>query len=301
MTGTIRIKAMMLAALLLMAGTGSAAESDVGACVSCPAWVDVPAGEFLMGSDDDEPGREEDEGPVHEVSIARPYRVAVHEITVAQFADFVSESGYELPAGCLYIDTEAGQWIFDEQFSWRDPGFEQADDHPVTCVNWDDARAYADWLGERSGLPVRLPSEAEWEYAVRAGTTTSRFWGDDEADGCEFSNAVDEGVKAHFPSWKFAPCVDGFHYTNPVGHFTSNPWGIHDMPGNLWEWTLDCWNDSHVGAPGDGSARETGACERRVIRGGAWDDEHEDLRSANRLAVPAERRYNTIGIRVVTE
>ena len=125
--------------------------------------------------------------------------------------------------------------------------------------------------------------------------------GDEEADGCGFSNAVDEGVKAHFPSWKFAPCVDGFHYTNPVGHFTSNPWGIHDMPGNLWEWTLDCWNDSHVGAPGDGSARETGACERRVIRGGAWDDEHEDLRSANRLAVPAERRYNTIGIRVVTE
>ena len=110
---------------------------------------------------------------------------------------------------------------------------------------------------------------------------------------------MDETARGTFPGWKFAPCEDGYIYTSPVGTFKPNPLGLFDMPGNLWEWVQDCWSASHVGAPDDGSARSDGDCERRGIRGGAWDDEHEDLRSGNRLSVPAARRYNTIGIRVV--
>jgi len=146
-----------------------------------------------------------------------------------------------------------------------------------------------------------LPSEAEWEYAVRSGTTSSRFWGESPADGCRYSNAVDETARETFPGWKFAPCEDGFIYTSPVGSFSPNPAGLFDMPGNLWEWVEDCWNDVHRSGLWGGSARSDGDCGRRTIRGGAWDDEHEDLRSGNRLSVPAERRYNTIGIRVARD
>ena len=110
---------------------------------------------------------------------------------------------------------------------------------------------------------------------------------------------MDETARLTFPGWNFAPCEDGYIYTSPIGSFAANPLGLFDMPGNLWEWVEDCWNDSHRESPHDGVARTDGDCARRVIRGGAWDDEHEDLRSGNRLSVPAARRYNTIGIRVL--
>ena len=201
----------------------------------------------------------------------------------------------------FYIDPDAGKWIDDSALSWRNPGFFQDDEHPVTCVSFTDAQAYVAWLSQRTGHRYRLPTEAEWEFAVRGGTTASRFWGDSPADSCRYANAVDETARSTFPGWKYAPCEDGFIYTSPVGSFAANPLGLFDMPGNVWEWVADCWVDSHRDAPDDGRARTDGDCERRVIRGGAWDDEHEDLRSGNRLSVPARRRYNTIGIRVARD
>lgn len=261
----------------------------------------VDAGTFLMGSADDEAGREDDEGPVREVTIEKSFALGRTEVKRAQFAVFVAETGRRIDEGCWYIDPESLTWRSDPERSWTDPGFPQTDDHPVTCVNWQDAEAYAVWLSEKARKTYRLPSEAEWEYAARAGTVSGFFWGEEEDEGCAYANAVDLAAAGVYRAWKFMNCNDGFVYTNPVGHYAPNPWGFFDMAGNLWEWVQDCWNPSHEGASGDASPRLGGECRRRVIRGAAWDDEPEDLRAANRLSVFADRRYNTIGIRVVRE
>ena len=117
--------------------------------------------------------------------------VAAFEVTVAQYAEFIARSGYQPDGGCFYIDVEATRWIEDPDRNWQAPGFPQDADHPVTCVSWSDAVAYAAWLGESTGKDTRLPSEAEWEYVVRAGSTSSRFWGESESDACRFANGVD--------------------------------------------------------------------------------------------------------------
>ncbi len=270
-------------------------------CRQCPALLVIPAGSFTMGTAESEAGREPDEGPQHPVTISTDFAMGATEVTRAQFAAFVAALDFEIEPGCWYIDPQAQKWVNDPALSWRKPGFFQSDEHPVTCVSFADAQAYVRWLSTHTGQRYRLPSEAEWEYAARGGSTTSRFWGDSPADSCRYANAVDETARETFPGWKFAPCADGYIYTSPVGSFQPNARGLFDMPGNLWEWVADCWTDNHRAAPQDGSARSDGDCARRGIRGGAWDDEHEDLRSGNRLAVPAERRYNTIGMRVVRE
>jgi formylglycine-generating enzyme required for sulfatase activity len=270
-------------------------------CPECPPLLVIAAGSFTMGTADSEAGREPDEGPQRVVTLATDFALGAFEVTRQQFAAFTQAAGYRVEPGCFYIDPQARRWVDDAKLSWRNPGFFQDDDHPVTCVSFADAQAYVAWLTDRTGRGYRLPTEAEWEYAVRGGTQSSRFWGDSPGDSCRFANAVDETARATFPGWQYAPCEDGYIYTSPVGRFAANPLGLFDMPGNLWEWVADCWVETHHGAPDDGGARADGNCERRVIRGGAWDDEHEDLRSGNRLAVPAARRYNTIGIRVVGE
>ena len=165
--------------------------------VGAPApsgFVSVPSGSFVMGSTEDEDGREPDESPTRPVTIARGFQIGIYEVTIGDYAAFIDASDYAPASGCAYIDTHAARWIDDPALSWRAPGFDQTESHPVTCVNFEDARAYAAWYAASSGKRARLPSEAEWEYAVRAGTTTSRFWGDDPADGCRYSNAVDESV-----------------------------------------------------------------------------------------------------------
>lgn len=254
-----------------------------------------------MGSSSLEEGREDDEGPRRSVTVDAPFALSQFEITVAEFAFFVALSGYEVEPGCWHIDPVDQKWKEQATWSWRDPGFDQEENHPVTCVNWRDANAYAEWLTEQTGSSYRLATEAEWEYVARAGTTTSRFWGESDEDACTYANAVDEMAKPIYKAWKHVPCVDAFVYTSPVGIYRPNAWGLHDLPGNLWEWVADCWQPDYSQAPTDQRARLDGDCSRRVIRGAAWDDEPDDLRSANRLSVPAERRYNTIGIRVVKD
>jgi formylglycine-generating enzyme required for sulfatase activity len=221
-------------------------------CPQCPLLARIAAGSFTMGSPVSEPGREADEGPQQRVTIAADIGIGVYEVTRAQFQAFVTATGYQVPPGCFYMDARARKWVDDPRLSWRSQGFFQDDSHPVTCVNFFDAQAYAGWLSETTHQPYRLPSEAEWEYAVRAGSKGSRFWGDSPADGCRYSNAVDETARDAFPGWKFAPCQDGYLYTSPVGSFLPNPAGLFDMPGNLWEWVQDCWNESHSGAVASG-------------------------------------------------
>ena len=271
----------------------------------CPEMVVVPAGSFMMGSPDGEEGRHSDgrEGPRHRVTIAEPFAIGVYEVTRGQFAAFVEATGYDAGNSCYIWD---GGWKLVDGRNWRLPGFAQSDDHPVVCVSWDDARAYVDWLNAELGFEdlYRLPSEAEWEYAARAGTESRRFWGDDleDREGCAFANAADLTLKAELPDWPWSTmnCRDGHVYTAEVGSFTANDFGLHDPLGNAWEWVQDCWNDSYAaaGRPDDGTVWTTGDCSQRVLRGGSWVDEPWDLRAADRGRLEPVGRLSNFGFRV---
>ena len=168
------------------------------------------------------------------------------------------------------------------------------DSHPVVCATWGDARSYAAWLSRETGETYRLPSEAEWEYVARAGTTRSRHWGSSESGQCLHANGRDQqiGVGAS------ASCDDGHWGRAPVGTYRANGWGLHDVLGNVWEWTADCWNESYAGASGDGRAWQTGDCAMRVIRGGSWYDFPLSLRAAYRALFPTNFPIYLNGLRV---
>ena len=226
----------------------------------------IQAGSFLMGSPEDEQGRDDDEGPQRQVQV-RSFYLGRYPVTRGEYARFAHAMGSS-------IDDE-----------WRDPGFdfEPNDQHPVVNVNWEDARTYIAWLIRETGLPYRLPSEAEWEYACRAGTSTRFWWGDDP--GYQLAHA-------------YANFDKNFKGTSAVNHFKPNPWSLHDMSGNVWEWVQDCWNDSYSGAPSDGSAWLSGDCDRRVLRGGSWNSNPINLRSANRNRYSAGFRLINYGFRL---
>ena len=224
-------------------------------CARCPEMVVVPAGSFLMGWRESEEGQDWPAsalpmrryyfpGPVHPVSIAAPFALGVYEVTFSEW-DACEEDG-----GC-------------RGYSPNDRGWGRGR-RPVINVNWADAQAYVQWLSEKTGKRYRLPSESEWEYAARAGTRTLPPWGDNESERCRHANGEDSPKEVK-------PCDDGHAGTAPVGSYQANVWGLHDVLGNVWEWTEDCWHDSYAGASGDGSAWKSGDCARRVARGGAYN------------------------------
>jgi formylglycine-generating enzyme required for sulfatase activity len=243
-----------------------------------PEMVVIPAGEFVMGSPKSEAGRTDDEGPQHRVRIAKPFALGRYPVTVGEFGRFVHVSGYQTEAernpeqGIQAWDDSKGEWNWSKGKSWRNPGFAQDDRHPVVGVSWNDALAYVKWLGEKTARAYRLPSEAEWEYAARAGTTTARFWGDDPNQAFRYANVADRSLKAAHPKWPWPihECDDGYAETALVGSFEANAFGLCDMIGNVWEWLQDCWNETYTGAPDDGRSWERGDCGRRVVRGGSW-------------------------------
>ena len=191
------------------------------------------------------------EKPQHSVTIMRPFALGKYLVTRGEFAAFVAATGYS--------DNQA----------WRSPGFAQTDRDPVVRVSYQDAQRYVAWLNQLSGgSAYRLPSEAEWEYAARAGTTTTFYWGD--TVGKNNANCADCGSR-----W-------GGKGTSPVGSFAANRFGLYDMAGNLWQWVEDCNSDSYAGAPTDGSPWLSQHCDQRGVRGGAWNSSPLDLRSANR-------------------
>jgi formylglycine-generating enzyme required for sulfatase activity len=247
-----------------------------------PEMIVVPAGEFTMGSPDTEEGRQNNEGPRQRVRIGHAFAVSKYPITVGEFAQFVDETHYD--AGNICSTTENGSSQDRKGRNWQNPGFAQTSQHPVVCINWNDARAYAAWLSYKTGHAYRLLSDAEYEYSNRAGSTTAWWWGNDigknqaDCDGC-------------LSPW------DG-RQTAPVGSFAANPFGLYDTSGNVWSWLSDCWNEAYTGTPNDGSSNEHGDCTRRLLRGGSWDDNPPDLRSAARdRDDPADRnQYN--GFRV---
>jgi formylglycine-generating enzyme required for sulfatase activity len=279
-------------------------------CADCPRMVVVPAGAFAMGSPAAEGGRAADEGPQRQVSIAQPFALGRSEVTVAEFRRFVEESGYRTEAerdarslGCsgFVYDDPATRNPAPEAFtSWRNPGLAQAqaDSHPVLCVSWNDARAYAQWLSRKTGRRYRLPSEAEWEYAARAGSAAARPWGDDPLQACRYANVADQSRFQAFGFGQKHECTDGHYFTAPSGGYLPNRFGLYDMIGNVWEWTEDCWNPSHAGGPADASARQGGDCTQHVLRGGSWSTAPNFARSATRYRNAADFRDNLTGFRL---
>ena len=272
-------------------------------CADCPEMVAIPAGRFLMGT---APGEEEREAlaaafrhrsePQRTVTVPA-FAAGRFEVTRGQYRAFAAATG-RATDGC-FVWVGAG-FEKDPTKDWRNPGYPQDDTHPVVCVSWDDATAYAAWLARRTGKAYRLLTEAEWEYAARAGTTTSRHWGD-AGPSCRHANGADLTTAAQVPGaadWPAADCSDRHAYTAPVGSYPANAFGLHDMLGNVWEWTQDCWYANHEGAPSDGSARATGDCSHRAVRGGSWEDAPLGLRAAYRVGSPTVIRVWIRGFRV---
>ena len=262
-----------------IAAAGSRAEErakrEFRDCADCPEMVAVPAGRFIMGSPAGEHGRFDAEGPSHAVSV-RAFALGKYDVTSEEFLIFLRETGYQ-PAPC---DPVLGLvWRSPGRGLAYPPGDVQPPRWPAVCLNWFDAEAYLAWLNAKLRgrvPPYRLPSEAEWEYAARAGTTTVRWWGDAIGTG----NANCNGCGSAWNGRELAP----------VGSFAPNPFGLHDMLGNVWQWTSDCWNESYAGAPSDGSAWTTGDCSKRVLRGGSWSNVPEFVRSAARSRADAAGR-----------
>jgi len=228
----------------------------------CPEMIVVPAGTFTMGSPPTEQGRFDHEGPQHTVTIAKPFAVSKFDVTFADWDACVSV------AGCPKIP---------------DGGFGR-DTKPVINVNFDEAQQYVAWLSKMTGQPYRLLTEAEWEYAARAGSTTAYYWGVEIGRGN--ANCNECGSR-----W------DNLQ-TSPVGSFAANQFGLYDMAGNVWQWVQDCYHDDYNGAPTDGSAWTSGDCSRRVIRGGSWYSVPQFLRAANGDRLNPGNRDNGLGFRV---
>ena len=244
-------------------GTGETFRDALSSGGHGPEMVVIPSGSFRMGCLNDDGDCTVNESPVHTVRVPR-FAVSKYEVTFEQWDACVDAGGC---GGYSPID-----------FGWG------RNDRPVVYVTWREAQSFVTWLAAQTGADYRLPSEAEWEYAARAGTTTKYHWGNEiginraNCDGC--GSQWDDRLTA------------------PVASFDANICGLHDMHGNVWEWTEDCWNDGYDGAPSDGSAWASGRCDDRVLRGGSFADEPTRLRTASRVAITSAARGGHIGFRV---
>lgn len=280
------------------------ARKSIKDCSDCPEMIEIPAGQFLMGALPDEEERENLFEPFRHRSqpqlrvSMRGFWAGKYEITRRQYRAFVEETRHS-GAGCfMWIGT---RYEVDPTKDWRNPGYAQDDEHPAVCVSWEDASAYVRWLSQKTGKRYRLLTEAEWEYAARAGTTTARYWGDGDHRSCDYANGADVTAESRLPDASigaYAPCNDRYAYTAPVGSYRANAFGLHDMLGNVWEWTQDCWNATYSGAPTDGTAWAAGDCAMRAVRGGSWDDAPVGLRAAYRVGSPTSIRVYGRGFRV---
>lgn len=227
-------------------------------CDVCPTMVALYPTPFTMGSNSSDPS----ERPAHKVALRTPFAIGKYEVTVGQWGQCVKASV------CPSVPSAA----------------DAADKLPMRDVSWDEAQLYLKWLSTVSQRPYRLPTEAEWEYAARGGTTTRYWWGDQMKGGNSSCRGCGEPWNADGPP--------------PAGSFVANPFGLADMNGSVWEWVQDCWHSSYKGAPADGSAWDNGACQARVIRGGSWREDGSYMLSTTRFRYDASVRHSQNGFRV---
>ena len=257
-------------------------------CVDCPTMVVIPPGSFTMGSPPDEPERSSEREDRVQVTIAKPFAIGTFAVTRGEFAAFVAATGHRPEGGCYFWTGVT--WEERSDRSWQSPGFSQDNHHPVTCVDLKDAKAYVAWLSTKVGKAYRLPSEAEREYVTRAGTTTPFWWGSSiSTQQANYNGNV---------SYASGPKGEWRQSTLPVGSFRANAWGVYNVHGNVWDWTDDCWNETNAGNPGDGTARTSGDCRWRVVRGGAWNYDPAYLRAAFRYWNVPNNRSGVQGLRV---
>jgi formylglycine-generating enzyme required for sulfatase activity len=278
--------------------------------ISGPEMVVVPAGSFMMGSPDNEQDRMSNEGPQHRVTFDRGFAISRTEVTVDQFRTFVSDTGYrtdaEIEGESRVYDLESGRMDEADDIDWSDDyaGEPAADSLPVIHVSWRDAEAFVNWLSEQTGRNYRLPTEAEFEYALRGGTQTPYWWGEGSPPDDDIENVTgDSDVSPTGARWNvaFPRYGDGFWGPAPVGSLQPNPFGLYDMGGNVMEWVADCWHESYVRAPDDGSAWINPGCERRVIRGGSWSSTPAMSRSAFRISSAFSSTDMRVGFRVARD
>lgn len=267
-------------------------------CQTCPEMVVIPAGAFIMGSSDSEKGHFPEEGPQKKVNIKK-FAVGKFVITKKQWVVFVKETNRPATGGCSWaaLPGDTGKpWNPNPAANWNNIGFMQDSSHPVVCITWYDAQDYVTWLSKKTGFTYRLLSEAEWEYAARAGTTTAYYWGDSTSH--EYANY---GIDS---TWGIglAKGRDKWMNTSPVGSFPPNAFGLYDMFGNVNQYLADCFEGSYTNSPTDGSAYKTdvqlkmtgdlssmngtNSCSYRMVRGANFGDPPQFLRSAYRNWAP---------------
>jgi formylglycine-generating enzyme required for sulfatase activity len=245
-------------------GTALAVQQD---CDVCPLLVAVPAGEYLMGAPASDRDAGAEERPQHRVSLARPFLIGRHEVTFREWDACVADGG------CSHTPEDLG-WGRDQR--------------PVIQIGWDDALEYVAWLRRKTGRTYRLPTEAEWEYAARAGTVTPYWWGAQIGRG----NAVCKGCGSQWDD----------RQTAPNGSFAPNAFGLHDTSGNVWEWVEDCWSEDYGSTGNDGRPPPPeGECTRRVLRGGSYINKPGNLRSSARAWGAPNGRVNILGFRVARD
>ena len=280
---------MLLLVALALCGCSSTRIRD---CEVCPEMVVIPAGTAIVGASTNDKFRNADEMPERKVAIDQPFAVSRYEITRDQYEAFVHATHRPVGGDCLTDRRKRGDWQIDGPTTFRDPGFTQAGNHPVACVNWDEAQAYVAWLNTQTEGGYRLLTEVEWEYVARGGATQNMIypWGDDQAQGCPFANLFDRTTMQTYAGMDtsgykvFDPmdCTDGRLNTSRVGSLQPNGFGVYDIIGNVQEWVEDCASD----------------CTRRITKGGSWGSLAHNSRIAERVPYPPTHRDDSIGIRV---
>ncbi len=247
--------------------------------------IRIPAGEFRMGSPGSEPLRHDDEGPVHTVHISHPFYIGKYEVTQVQWQAVMGTTVRQQRDSA---DREGSLWG-------------EGADQPIYYVSWQDACEFCRRVTKKTGVPIRLPSEAEWEYACRAGTTTAYPWGASMGTSGTVANVADRRAKQDHPEWTAADFDDGYPTTAPVGKHRANAFGLYDMIGNVWEWCEDAWHENYQNAPSDGSAWVTGSEQgKRLLRGCSWCFKPGYCRSAFRHWNTSGYRRCDYGFRVAT-
>lgn len=274
-----------------------------------PESVIVLAGSYMMGSSAFEDGRQDNEGPQHRVSFRRGFAIGKTEVTVEQFREFIDESSYKTDAEkfgySTVYDHFSGRLTRRDGVTWEQDyeGDKASEDHPVVHVSWNDAQAYVNWLTWGTGKRYRLPSEAEFEYVLRGGKSSPYWWGNGAPSRVVENLTGEKDTSPGRRRWEayFEGYEDGHWGPAPVASFSPNPFHLHDIGGNVGEWVKDCWHDTYLRAPLDGSAWVNPGCERRVVRGGYWASSPDQARSAFRFSAKPDQRDSRIGFRIARD